>query len=87
MTDADTPDCEAEWQDLTEKEILLGILTELQQIRLLLQGTEPAQDDAQEVFECAKCGKQVSEEDRQQHAQSAHNAPVSMVDGLFERVE
>ena len=84
MSDAD--DFEDQWNDLDEKVILAQILTELQQIRLLLSDAEKgAQSDAdeQDAYRCRKCDATVSAADRERHARSQHKAPFDMVDGLF----
>ena len=88
MTDAD--DFEDQWNDLDEKVILAQILTELQQIRLLLSDAESAaQNDGgeQDAYRCRKCDATVSAGDRGRHARSQHKAPADMVDGMFEEVE
>ena len=82
-----TDDFEGEWEDLTEKEILIGVLTELQQIRLLLQGQNGSQTDTEPVYECVKCGAEVPKQDREQHARGQHKAPGSMALELFEKVD
>jgi len=71
---------EKEWEDLTEKEILIGILTELQQIRLTLQDAEPQESITR--YSCQKCGWEGSKEDRRNHLDK-HNAPQAMLDELF----
>ena len=88
MTDPD--DFEDQWNDLDEKVILAQILTELQQIRLLLSDAETdAQSDAdeQDAYRCRKCDATVPAGDRERHARSQHKAPSDMVDGLFTEVE
>ena len=88
MSDAD--DFEDQWNDLDEKVILAQILTELQQIRLLLSDAESgAQSDAdeQDAYRCRKCDATVPAGDRERHARSQHKAPFDMVDGLFEEVD
>jgi len=87
---AETPENdprEQEWQELDDKEILMGVLTELQQIRLLLQGAENGHEGTSEsVYECTKCGTQVKKDERRDHAISSHKAPPDMVDGIFKEV-
>ena len=88
MTNAD--DFEDQWNDLDEKVILAQILTELQQIRLLLSDAESgAQSGAADetAYRCRKCDATVPAGDRERHARSQHKAPFDMVDGLFEEVE
>ena len=88
MSDAD--DFEDQWNDLDEKVILAQILTELQQIRLLLSDAETdAQSDAdeQDAYRCRKCDATVPAGDRERHARSQHKTPADMVDGMFEEVE
>jgi len=79
-------DYSEQWDDLEEKDILIGILTELQQIRLTLQGAENEQEEPQQVFECDKCGTTVPKDERERHAIESHNAPKGMVDSLFSEV-
>ena len=88
MSDAD--DFEDQWNDLDEKLIHAQILTELQQIRLLLSDAErDAQSDAdeQDAYRCRKCDAAVPAGDRERHARSQHKAPADMVDGLFTEVD
>ena len=78
------------WQDLDEKVILAQILTELQQIRLLLSDAEQgaqSDGDEQDAYRCRKCDATVSAGDRERHARSQHKAPFDMVDGLFTEVD
>jgi len=91
MTDPD--DFEDQWNDLDEKVILAQILTELQQIRLLLsQADTGASDDAggeTPEYQCTKCpgDVRVAEGDRERHARKQHKAPPDMIDGMFTAVE
>ena len=83
MTDDYTDD----WNDLTEKEILIGILTELQQIRLLLSEADTgASDDADETdtYRCQRCNETVPADARERHARKTHKAPPDMAERLFE---
>jgi hypothetical protein len=85
-----TDDYGDEWDQLTEKELLVGILTELQQIRMAVtQAESDASDDADsaDTYECTHCGAAVTAAERTQHAHNTHNAPPEMVDGMFEVVE
>jgi len=85
-----TDDYADDWQDLTEKEILIGILTECQQIRMAVtQADSTASDDSDtaDTYECTHCGATVTAAERKQHAYSKHNAPPEMVGGMFEVVE
>jgi len=75
-----------EWEDLTEKEIFIGCLTELQQIRLLLQGAENNTEQRETMFVCDRCGETLSKDERKQHAVKGHNAHESMVDEMFTAV-
>jgi len=79
-------DYEEEWQDLSEKEIMIGVLTELQQIRLLLQETETDRDASEQMFECKRCGEHVTSADKHTHATNGHNAHSGMVDQMFSPV-
>ena len=91
MSDAD--DFEDQWNDLDEKVILAQILTELQQIRLLLSDAErDAQSDADDPpgeYTCQRCpgDTRVPAGERERHAMNEHKAPADMVDGMFEEVE
>ena len=88
MTEPD--DFEDQWNDLDEKVILAQILTELQQIRLLLSDAEQgAQSDGneQDAYRCRKCDATVPAGDRERHARSQHKAPADMVGGLFTEVD
>jgi len=79
-----TNDYTDEWDELSEKEILIGILTELQQIRMAVTD---ASDDAEgeRGYRCRRCNETVPADAREQHARSTHKAPPGMVDGMFER--
>jgi len=88
----DTDDFEQEWDDLDEKVILVQILTELQQIRLLLsEADRDAQSESSSgtMYVCTKCpdDTQVPKSDRERHARSEHNAPPGMAESLFTEVE
>ena len=88
MSDADG--FEDQWNDLDEKVILAQMLTELQQIRLLLSDAESrAQRDGngQDAYRCRKCDATVPAGDRERHARSQHKTPADMVDGLFTEVD
>jgi hypothetical protein len=83
-TPADDPrGMEQQWQDLSEKELLIGVLTELQQIRLLLQGAENDESERTDGFACDLCGEVVQKDDRHTHAVSGHNVHSSEVDSMF----
>lgn len=90
MNTDNTDDYEAEWDDLDEKVILAQILTELQQIRLLLSGADTgARNDsgAPDTYECKYCEETVSEGKRERHAEGQHNAPPGVWEEMFEVVE
>ena len=90
LTDAEREEYQEAWNDLDEKVILAQILTELQQIRLLLLDAETgAQSDAADetAYRCRKCTEVVEADARERHARSQHKAPADMVDGMFEEVE
>ena len=79
-----------EWNDLDEKVILAQILTELQQIRLLLSDAEQgaqSDGDEQDAYRCRQCDATVPAGDRERHARSQHKAPADMVAGMFVEVE
>lgn len=88
FSDEDRAEYEQEYQDLSEKDILIGILTELQQLRLLLSNadtgtTQDAGADAR-MYECQHCDATVKAGERERHAESAHKAPPDMAESLFE---
>ena len=90
LSDKEREQHEQAWQDLDEKVILAQILTELQQIRLLLSDAEQgaqSDGDEQDAYRCRKCDATVPAGDRERHARSQHKAPFDMVDGLFREVE
>ena len=90
LTDGEREEYQEAWNDLDETVILAQILTELQQIRLLLSDAESgAQSDAADeaAYRCRKCDATVPAGDRERHARSQHKAPADMVDGMFEEVE
>lgn len=82
----DQEDYEQEWQELDEKVIMAQMLSELQQIRLLLQDSQEPQDTSHAMFECQRCSATVKPEDRERHALSKHKAPADMIDSLFTKV-
>ena len=90
LSDKEREQHEQAWQDLDEKVILAQILTELQQIRLLLSDAESgaqSDGDEQDAYRCRKCDATVPAGDRERHARSQHKAPFDMVDGLFTEVD
>ena len=90
MSKKDPDDYADEWEQLDEKVILAQILTELQQIRLLLSDAESgaqSDGDEQDAYRCRKCDATVPAGDRERHARSQHKTPADMVDGLFTEVE
>ena len=90
LSDKEREQYEQAWQDLDEKVILAEILTELQQIRLLLSDAEQgaqSDGDEQDAYRCRKCDATVPAGDRERHARSQHKAPFDMVDGLFTEVD
>lgn len=82
MTDPQQ-DYEDEWEQLDEKVIQAQILTELQQIRMLLQSQQEPQNDSVR-YRCTKCGATVATDEREAHARREHKAPADMADALFE---
>ena len=85
MTDPQQ-DYEDEWEQLGEKVIQAQILTELQQIRMLLQSQQEPQSDSVR-YRCTKCGATVATDEREAHARREHKAPADMADALFEVVD
>ena len=83
-------DFEQQWDDLDDKVILVQILTELQQIRMALtQGRQHPQTDRNSapMYECKRCGTQVTQGEKERHAYKQHKAPTDMVGGMFTEVE
>lgn len=87
MSDDDPVDYQAEWESLSERDLLEGIFIELTQIRALLsqlaENGEPGDSGAASVYECDRCNATVKPGEREQHAVGQHSAPVDMVDSLF----
>lgn len=90
----DDPDYEAEWDDLSEKAVLVQLLAEQQRTNMLLEeALQNGASDASQasggatVYRCRKCPAEVQTDERERHAAEAHNAPHGMVEELFEEVE
>mgnify|MGYP000235144372 CR=1 FL=1 len=84
MTDAD--DYADEWDDLTEKELLVGVLTELQQIRLLLSDADRERDADPDQYECTECRTTVPADKRERHVREQHKAPPGDTEAVAERL-
>lgn len=82
VDDDDPDDYADEWDEIDEKVLLAQILTELQQIRLAIQGAEQATEQS-DTFECRKCGATVEADARERHASEQHRAPPGAEDTLF----
>jgi len=85
-----TDDYQAVWDDVPEKVILAQIMSELQQIRLLLAegDTRPSDDaESEDSYQCLRCNATVPKADRERHAESQHKAPPGVAESLFEPVE
>ena len=82
---AEPDDFEAQWDDLDEKVILAQILTELQQIRVAIQGADTGAQESKS-YECRKCGATVPTDARARHAREQHRAPPGAEDTLFTEV-
>lgn len=80
--DKQTRDPEAAWEDIDEKVLLAQILTELQQIRVAIQGAEQGAEPSA-VYECRKCGATVPEDARERHARETHRCPPGAEASLF----
>ena len=80
MDESDREEYEQQLDDLTEKEILLEIMTELKTIRwqnqqaLGMGGENLYSADQEEPvsYECLRCGKQIQEDNLEDHAASEH---------------
>lgn len=86
LSDEERERYEQQWQELDEKVLLAQILTELQQIRLSLQGDRGGREDASTVYECVRCGARVEADERERHASGEHRAPPGVVEELFKEV-
>jgi hypothetical protein len=76
FSDEEKEQFEQELEDSDSTAILLGIYTELQAIRSLL---EQPQDTSEETLACATCGESFAgEKPLRAHAQKAHKAPSDM---------
>ena len=80
-------DYSEQYDDLDDKDILIGILTELQQIRVMLQARETDTDDTPPTYACDRCDAEVPKDKRATHARDAHKAPPSMATEIFTPVE
>jgi len=88
MNPEDQERYEQEFEELELKVIQVQILSELQAIRMLLQGEDlESREDSTERFECTKCEWQGPKDERQAHAQETHKAPATMLGHLFTRIE
>ena len=72
-----------DFDELTEKEILMGIWMELQR----MNASNSREDTSEPLYSCDKCEWEGTAEDRQRHAQEQHKAPPNMLDSLFTQVE
>lgn len=87
---SDSDDYEEQWEQLDEKVLLVQILMQLEEANTHLQeltGGEQVQEEATPMYDCQRCTKTVKEEDRQQHAESQHNAPPYSWKSLFTPAE
>jgi hypothetical protein len=89
MTDDTPPE---DFEDVSQKELLVYILGELQQIRVVLSEADSgaqSESDGDVMYRCRRCpdGTEVAKGDRERHATTQHKAPADMVESMFERVE
>jgi len=84
---SDPNDYAAEYDELDDKDILIGILTELQQIRVMLQARDTGDDDTPPTYACDRCDATVPKDKRAAHARDAHKAPPSMATEIFTEVD
>jgi hypothetical protein len=91
FTDDDIEQYEQELADLSEKDLLVHILVELQGIRYYLQtqAQEPQEENERpEQYECKLCGAVVPEDERGEHSRGRHGAPPGIsVEGEFVEVD
>lgn len=92
FSETDIEQFEAQLDDLTEKDLLIHILVELQAQRhylaQLAEGADRSENERPELWECNMCGATVPDDRREDHARAEHGAPPGMdVGGEFERVE
>lgn len=88
LSDAEREQAAETLDGLDDTDLLIGILTELQQIRLLLSDESAQQDagDAAGMYACQRCGATVEAGERERHARSEHRAPPGVAEELFEEV-
>jgi len=68
MTDLNEPT--GEYEDVTEKEILVHIAAQLDAIRRELEGTQSESDMTEPQFECVVCNDTVAKSTRKDHAKT-----------------
>jgi len=73
--------------DIDNKLILMDIAAELQQIRKLLEGETPDQEqESNTILCCGSCGTQLPKEDREEHAKKCFNWHTDMGMGVLDSV-
>jgi len=84
LTEDERQEYEEQLDQLTEKDLLLQILVELQTIRYYMQ---PQQEESSN-YRCKQCNEIVPEDGRSKHLQDSHGAPAELpVESEFERVK
>jgi hypothetical protein len=92
LTDDDIEQYEQELADLSEKDLLVHILVELQAQRhdlaQLAEGQDRSESEDDKLFKCNLCGDLFAGQDRERHLVKQHEAPPGIsVEGEFERVD
>jgi len=77
--------------DIDNKLILMDIAAELQQIRKLLEGETPGQEEKNNpIVQCGSCGTKIPKEEREEHARKCFNwhndMGMHVLDSVYERI-
>jgi len=75
--------------DIDNKLILMDIAAELQQIRKLLEGETPGQEEKNNsIVQCGSCGTQLPKEERKEHARKCFDwhtdIGMDVLDSVYE---
>lgn len=86
-TEAQVAAFEDQLEDLSEKDLLIGILAELKWLRVALT-TDAEAGEAPDVYRCDTCGDRVAADERERHLVDQHKAPPGVdVAAHFDAVE
>lgn len=92
LTEDELQEYQNEFEDLSEKTILVSILFELQHIRFILQGgserASGSESDSSDLwYECTFCLESVREDEREKHLRREHDSPGGVELGeVYEKV-